>query len=165
MPFGIQPVHLIVIAVVALLVFGPNKLPEIGRGVGKALLEFRRGMKDMSSGFQEEIEQPVKPVAAIQPPVVYQPVVAQQPVVSPAPIPSQAPVQSVPQIGAVFCSTCGSPNQAGARFCNACGSPLANPVEVRPQLTESQPAAPITAVSIPDEISQDTPGESDITNI
>lgn len=157
MPFGLQPLHLVVIAIVALLVFGPQKLPEIGRGVGKAMTEFRRGMKDMSTNFQDEIEQPVKPAAAPQAPVVYQPLVVQAPV----PI----PVQTAPQPGTVFCSVCGSPNLAGARFCNACGSPLASVVEVKPQLVESHPAdfTETSAESI--ETQQSATGESAVTNL
>ena len=32
MPFGLQPLHLLVIAIVALLIFGPKRLPEVGKG-------------------------------------------------------------------------------------------------------------------------------------
>jgi sec-independent protein translocase protein TatA len=156
MPFGLQPLHLVVIAIVALLVFGPQKLPEIGRGLGKAMTEFRRGLKDMSVGFQEEIEQPVKPAAAAQQPVVYQPLVVQ----APTPI----PVQTAPQTGTVFCSICGSPNLAGAHFCNACGSPLANVVDVKPQLVESQPVALTVTSAESVETAQASAGESAITN-
>jgi len=38
MPFGLQPTHLIIIAVVALIIFGPSRLPEIGRAFGKTLM-------------------------------------------------------------------------------------------------------------------------------
>ena len=42
----LQPMHLIVILLIALLVFGPRKLPELGRGLGEAI----RGFKDALSG-------------------------------------------------------------------------------------------------------------------
>lgn len=119
MPFGIQPVHLIVIALVALLVFGPSKLPDIGRGVGKALVEFKRGMRDMSDGFQEEVSPSATPAVPIATQVFYQPVAISQPAIP------TAPLQASPKPGAVYCSICGSPNLSGARFCNACGSPVA----------------------------------------
>jgi sec-independent protein translocase protein TatA len=41
-----QPMHLLVIFFVALLVFGPKKLPEIGKGLGEGLRALKNGMKD-----------------------------------------------------------------------------------------------------------------------
>lgn len=41
-----QPMHLLVIAVVALLVFGPKKLPELGKGLAEGIKGFKDGMKD-----------------------------------------------------------------------------------------------------------------------
>ncbi len=41
-----QPMHLIVIAIVALLVFGPKKLPELGKGLAEGIKGFKDGMKD-----------------------------------------------------------------------------------------------------------------------
>ncbi len=37
-----QPFHLLVILLVALLIFGPGKLPEIGSGLGKAIRDFKK---------------------------------------------------------------------------------------------------------------------------
>ena len=48
---NIGPAELLVVLVVALLVLGPNKLPDAARQVGRALAELRR----MSSGFQAEM--------------------------------------------------------------------------------------------------------------
>jgi len=44
--------HLIVIFVVALVVFGPEKLPELARGLGKVMAEFRRHTNDLRSTFE-----------------------------------------------------------------------------------------------------------------
>jgi TatA/E family protein of Tat protein translocase len=44
--------HLIVIFVVALVVFGPEKLPELARGLGKIMAEFRRHTNDLRSTFE-----------------------------------------------------------------------------------------------------------------
>lgn len=41
----LQPTHLLVILAVALLVFGPKKLPELGQGLGKGIKSFKEGMK------------------------------------------------------------------------------------------------------------------------
>lgn len=45
--FGIGPMELVVIVVVALLIFGPQKLPEFARTLGKGLAEFRRASNEL----------------------------------------------------------------------------------------------------------------------
>ena len=52
-PLGVP--ELIVIFVVALLVFGPRKLPELGRSLGKGLSEFKRASNDLRNTLEEEI--------------------------------------------------------------------------------------------------------------
>ncbi len=52
--FGLQPQDLLIILVVALLIFGPGKLPEIGKAVGKTIREFQTGIKEATQGFAEE---------------------------------------------------------------------------------------------------------------
>jgi sec-independent protein translocase protein TatA len=47
--------ELIMIFLVALLLFGPRKLPEIGRSLGKALGEFRRASNDLKRTLEEEV--------------------------------------------------------------------------------------------------------------
>jgi TatA/E family protein of Tat protein translocase len=55
--FGsIGPAELILIFIVALLVFGPKKLPEIGRSVGKAIREFKKTSEEIKGRIEEEIE-------------------------------------------------------------------------------------------------------------
>jgi len=44
-----QPLHLLVIFFVALLVFGPKKLPELGKGLGEGIRALREGMKSDES--------------------------------------------------------------------------------------------------------------------
>ena len=41
-----QPMHLLVLLFIALLVFGPRKLPELGKGLGDGIRGFRSAMKD-----------------------------------------------------------------------------------------------------------------------
>ena len=41
-----QPTHLIIIFAIALLVFGPKKLPELGKGLGEGIRALKDGMKD-----------------------------------------------------------------------------------------------------------------------
>jgi TatA/E family protein of Tat protein translocase len=47
--------ELIIIFVVALLVFGPRKLPELGRSLGKGLSEFKRASNDLRNTLDDEI--------------------------------------------------------------------------------------------------------------
>lgn len=53
---GIGPMELILILVVALIVFGPRRLPEIGAALGKALREFREMSQDITSDISRELE-------------------------------------------------------------------------------------------------------------
>lgn len=47
--------ELIVIFVIALIVFGPRRLPEIGRTLGKSIAEFKRASNELRNTFEEEI--------------------------------------------------------------------------------------------------------------
>lgn len=44
------------ILVIALIVVGPKKLPEVGRSLGKAINEFKKGSKEMTDEFKNSIE-------------------------------------------------------------------------------------------------------------
>ncbi len=48
--------ELIIILAIALLIFGPKKLPEVGRSIGKALREFRRTSDEIKEKIEEEIQ-------------------------------------------------------------------------------------------------------------
>ena len=52
-----QPMHLIIIFAIALLVFGPKKLPELGKGLGEGIRALKEGMKDHTATSTE----PTKP--------------------------------------------------------------------------------------------------------
>ncbi len=54
-----QPMHLIIVAGIALLVFGPKKLPELGKGLGESI----RGFKSAMAAKEEEGPVSVKPNA------------------------------------------------------------------------------------------------------
>jgi TatA/E family protein of Tat protein translocase len=100
--FGLQPLHLIIIFIVGLLVFGPKRLPEVGRYVAKMLNELRATTQDFSQILQEEINRPIKQDVA--------PVEASEPLVN-------SEWQPV-------CKNCARPNPAEARFCGHCGTPI-----------------------------------------
>jgi sec-independent protein translocase protein TatA len=54
-----QPMHLLVIFGIALLVFGPKKLPELGKGIGEGIRGFKSAMKDQSE------EKPASPSVVV----------------------------------------------------------------------------------------------------
>jgi sec-independent protein translocase protein TatA len=55
--FGIGLPEMAVILIVALLVFGPKKLPEIGRSLGKAIRGFQDASRDFENEFKKESQQ------------------------------------------------------------------------------------------------------------
>ncbi len=55
-----QPMHLLVIFFIALLVFGPKKLPELGKGIGEGIRALKDGMKDSSVEHTTTVNAEVK---------------------------------------------------------------------------------------------------------
>jgi TatA/E family protein of Tat protein translocase len=53
-PLGFQEIALILI--LALLIFGPKKLPEVGRTIGKGMAEFRRATSDLKRTIETEVD-------------------------------------------------------------------------------------------------------------
>jgi len=51
-----QPMHLLVIFFIALLVFGPKKLPELGKGLGEGIRALKAGMKDGEAKPEDKTE-------------------------------------------------------------------------------------------------------------
>lgn len=68
--FGIGLPEMALIMMVALLIFGPKKLPEIGRSLGKAIRGFQDASKEFESEFKreaEQLEQAVQTTAELEP--------------------------------------------------------------------------------------------------
>lgn len=89
--FGIGMTELLVILAVALIVFGPSRLPELARSLGRAMNEFRRASTDLRQSFREAVDDP-SPAATTAPPQSIQP-----PAAAPAPsAPSTAAAAPAP---------------------------------------------------------------------
>jgi len=58
--FGIGTTELLVILVIALIILGPKKLPEVAKGLGKAFGEFRRATTDLKRTIDVEVEREEK---------------------------------------------------------------------------------------------------------
>jgi len=55
-----QPMHLVFILVIVLILFGPGKLPELGKGLGKGIREFKDALKGGLEGTSEKKEEEKK---------------------------------------------------------------------------------------------------------
>jgi len=85
----LSPLHIAIVVVIGLLVFGPKKLPELGRGIGSGLRDFRKGL----SG-EADPPAPAPVVEAISTPIVETATTAptQAPVETPVAAPADATV-------------------------------------------------------------------------
>lgn len=87
---NVGPLELMLVLVVALIVFGPQRLPEIGATVGRAIREFQRAQQEIVQEFSRELK-----------------VESERSIATPAAPPSQQPVSSSPaSIPAVGTETC-----------------------------------------------------------
>ena len=65
--FGIGMPELVVILVVALIVLGPKRLPEVARQIGKAVAEFRRQSNEVMEEFQTQLDDDERTARANKP--------------------------------------------------------------------------------------------------
>jgi TatA/E family protein of Tat protein translocase len=98
---SLSPVHLIIILIIALIVIGPGKLPEVGAALGKSIKEFRKAASDITeSTHVDAAPAPVATAATVAPAAVM--AAAPAPLVAPAaPLAAAVPLSAAPEaIGA-----------------------------------------------------------------
>jgi sec-independent protein translocase protein TatA len=62
-----SPIQILIVLVIALIVFGPKRLPEMGRSIGRGLREFRGAIMDDGSAAPARTPEPAPPAAAPSP--------------------------------------------------------------------------------------------------
>ena len=87
---NISPIHLIIVLIIALIVIGPGKLPEVGAALGKSIKEFRKAASDITDSAQAE------PTPAAVAPAVVAPAAVVAPVAAVAAAPAPEPVVAAP---------------------------------------------------------------------
>jgi TatA/E family protein of Tat protein translocase len=90
------PLELVIILVIALLVLGPGKLPDVGAALGKSIKEFRKASSDIQDAVSVNVDTSPLPATPVAPPVA-PPVVAPAPApVAPPPVVDAAPMAAAP---------------------------------------------------------------------
>ena len=107
------PLELVIILVIALLILGPGKLPDVGAALGKSIREFRKASSDVQDAVKVDTSplpaQPTTPSVAAAP-VVTAPDVAE----APAPAAAVAAPTSEPAVAATAADLPGAPSVAPA---------------------------------------------------
>jgi len=88
MPFGLHWIELVPLVLIALLIFGPKKLPELGSSIGKTIKEFQKSMREITDK-PEETPAPTPQVATSPRPELSAPAAT---TTAPTPTPEQPPV-------------------------------------------------------------------------
>ena len=86
MPFNIGPLELLIVLILALIILGPGKLPEVGAALGKTIREFRKASSDVEDAIRAD------PAASSAPTTTVTPIASAAP---PAPAPFAAPAAPV----------------------------------------------------------------------
>jgi Tat protein translocase TatB subunit len=110
--------ELFLIFVVALIVFGPRKLPEIGKSLGKMMAEFRKASNDFRSTIESEVEaEKIRESMRID-----------LPKVDLAPAPTAAPAEASPATDPTASGYPDTPAAAAEELSGTSGEPAGTPV-------------------------------------
>jgi sec-independent protein translocase protein TatA len=111
---ALQPGHLIVVLVIVLLIFGPGKLPELGKAMGDGLRELKK-----ATGGEEH-----KDAAATAASTTATAVAPPPAPMAPAPLSSTTvtPIGAAPTLATRACPSCRGAIPVGDKFCGNCGA-------------------------------------------
>jgi TatA/E family protein of Tat protein translocase len=96
MPFNIGPGELIIVLIIALIVVGPGKLPDVGSALGKSIREFRKAATDVKESTSLETPAPAPVAAAAVPATAASAISAVSAAPAPAPVAAPAPLAATP---------------------------------------------------------------------
>jgi sec-independent protein translocase protein TatB len=140
--------HMIVVFVIVLVVFGPQKLPELARGLGKLMAEFRKASTDFKSAFEEEmrdIERQAREVERRKAEAAASPGVQAQPATLTTPG-AETPLGGAEVAGSAVADATGGPGGAGGTELTAAEAPVVAPVaegivarDTWPEVTAARP--------------------------
>ena len=131
--------HLVVLFVIALVIFGPQKLPELARMLGRATAEFRKMTNDFRYALEDEVRELERQTRIREEQAAAAKLTAEAPIPSPSPAPEGAVPRDLPSISGPA-TPAESPKEAAA---------LPEPV------SDPSPAASADAVTVPHEKSSD----------
>src|SRR5205823_587151 len=117
--------EVILILVVALIVFGPRRLPEIGKSMGKMLAEFRKASNDFKRTIEDELEAEKSRETTPAPPLPEATTPVPSSVTEPVPPVESAPVESAPSEGTPLVPP--APSEVTASDAAATASPAVAP--------------------------------------
>jgi sec-independent protein translocase protein TatA len=100
---ALQPAHLIVILVIVLLIFGPGKLPELGKAMGD-------GLRELKKATNGEDKDAASATATLTPPTVPAVPVTQ--------------ISAAPAMATRACPSCRGAVPVGDKFCGNCGATI-----------------------------------------
>jgi len=145
--------HLVVLFVIALIIFGPQKLPELARMLGKATAEFRKMTNDFRFALEDEVREMERQTRIREEQAAAAARAAQVPAPSPSPSPEGTVARELPAASA--------PDSPAERQAEAYPTEPANEVGAAfpPSVAEARPADsppdPANAVTVPHEKTSD----------